>query len=88
MNNFCLISVTLICESVTVSYAIYANAGGEYKYMPTERVSWALDKPVYKEIQKDRYIFWTDGQGFGTQWVIGSYAMLSTGAYHHKSKSS
>ena len=76
----------MTCESVKVSNAIYANAGGEYQYMPQERVSWAIDKPVYKETQKDRYIFWTDGQGFGTQWVIGSYAMLSTGSYLHKSK--
>ena len=85
-DNLRLIPVSLTCETVKVSNTANADADGEYQYMPQERVSWELDKPVYKELQKDRYIFWTDGQGFGTQWVIGSYSMLSTGSYLQKSK--
>ena len=76
----------MTCETVKVSNTANADADGEYQYMPQERVSWELDKPVYKELQKDRYIFWTEGQGYGTQWVIGSYSMLSTGSYLQKSK--
>ena len=76
----------MVCESVSVSNAAYADCDGEYGYMPDERVSWALDKPVYKENTKDRYIFWTDGRGFGTQWVIGAGSHLTSGTYFQKSK--
>ena len=81
-----MILVSLECETISVSNSLRDYTNGEYQYLPDTRVSWALDKPIYKELQKDRYIFWTDGQGFGTQWVIGSYSMLSTGSYLHKSK--
>lgn len=86
LNQYELNLVSLTCEYVSVSNAAYATCDGEYQYMPQERVSWALDKPVYKELQNNRYILWTEGKGFGSQWVIGSDAMLTSGSYFHKSK--
>ena len=85
-NLYDLNLVPLTCEYVSVSNASYASCDGEYQYMPQERVSWALDKPVYKGLQNDRYIFWTEDKGYGSQWVIGSYEMLTTGSWFHTSK--
>ena len=53
--------------------------------MYDEKVSWAPNKPVYKELKKERYIFWTEGQGFGTQWVIGPTSGLTSGSYYLRS---
>ena len=77
--------VSEICKSIIVSNAAYANCDGEYQYIPDEKVSWAPNKPVYKELVKDRYMFWTDGKGFGSQWVIGGTAELTSGSYYQSS---
>jgi hypothetical protein len=44
-----------------------------YYTLVSERVNWATDRPVYKEISKDYYIFWNSG---GLGWSIGSTSSL------------
>ena len=75
------------CETVSVSNSLRDYTNGEYQYLPDTRVSWALDKPVYKHLERNRYIFWTEGKGYGTQWVIEDNNKWTTGSYSHKSKS-
>ena len=67
-----------------VSGASYANCDGQYEYTKDQVVSWAPDKPVYKHVTKNRYVFysnWKDGN-----WVIGTSRELTTGSYFHQSK--
>ena len=80
------------CLGLEVRNADYADCNGQYEYLPAIRVPWAPDKPVYKRVHTAgrghvRYIFLTQGKGFGTKWVIGGTTELKTsGSYFHISK--
>ena len=39
---------------LTVSEAEFANCNGEYR-VTEDRVAWAKDRPVYANLEKDRY---------------------------------
>ena len=73
--------IQVICPTLNVMGAAYANCNGNYK-VTGESVSWSPDRLVYKHINKDRYIYWNVGIG----WSIGKKASLKTGKYFHKSK--
>ena len=64
--------------------ATYANCDGRYKYTD-DQVDWAPERPVFKHVTKDRYIFWNAG---GLGWSIGKRAYLSSGSHWHRSKNS
>ena len=72
----------VICPTLNVLGATYANCDGRYK-VTGERVDWSPDRPVYKHVNKDRYIFWNAG---GLGWSIGKKAYLKTGSHWHRSK--
>ncbi len=44
----------VICESVNVLGATYANCDGRYEFLPGTTVEWAPDRPVFKHVGKDR----------------------------------
>ena len=46
-------------------------------------MEWAPDRPVYRHVTRDRYIFWNAG---GLGWSIGKRAYLATGSHWHRSK--
>ena len=71
---------------LSVTNANYADCNGLYQHQNNIVVDWAPFKPVYKHLTKNRYIFWRDAPGFGTEWVIGSQTELSTGSSYHQSK--
>ena len=77
---------------LTVTNADYADCNGRYELVPALRAPWAPDKPVYKRLHTEgdghvRYIFWTEGKGFGTKWVLGGPTELTkTGSLYHESK--
>ena len=45
-------------------------------------VLWAVERPVYKHVDRDRYIFWNKG---GLGWSIGKKAYLTSGSHWHRS---
>ena len=72
----------MICSSLNVLGATYANCDGRYK-VTGESVEWAPDRPVYRHISKDRFIFW-NAHGLG--WSIGKEEYLKSGSHWHRSK--
>ena len=72
----------VVCQSLNVLGATYANCDGKYT-ITNERVDWATERPVYKHVNKDRYIFW-NAHGLG--WSIGKKDYLTTGSHWHRSK--
>ena len=72
----------VICDTLNVLGATYANCDGRYKYTD-EQVDWAPERPVFKHVTKDRYIFW-NAHGLG--WLIGKRAYLTSGSHFHESK--
>lgn len=72
----------VICDTLNVQGATYANCDGRYKVV-ADRVAWAPDRPVYKHVSKDRYIFWNAG---GLGWSIGKQEYLASGSHWHRSK--
>ena len=72
----------VVCQALNVLGATYANCDGQY-VVTSERVDWAPDRPVYKHVTKDRYIFW-NAHGLG--WSIGKREYLQTGSHWHRSK--
>ena len=62
--------------------ATYANCDGRYK-VTTDSVEWAPQRPVYKHVSKDRYIFW-NAHGLG--WSIGKQEYLTSGSHWHRSR--
>ena len=50
--------------------------------MTTDSVEWASQRPVYKHVSKDRYIFW-NAHGLG--WSIGKQEYLTSGSHWHRS---
>ena len=50
-----------------------AHCDGHYALV-SEKVDWAMDRPVYKHVNKDRYIFWKPIDG----WSIGSIGFSET----------
>ncbi|TRY75710.1 hypothetical protein TCAL_01259 [Tigriopus californicus] len=71
----------VICPTVNVLGATYARCDGEYR-ISSESVEWAPDRPVFKHVGKDRYIFWNAG---GLGWSIGKRDYLTTGSHWHRS---
>ena len=63
----------VICDTLNVLGATYANCDGRYKYTD-DQVDWAPERPVFKHVTKDRYIFWNAG---GLGWSIGKRSYLS-----------
>ena len=57
----------LKCETLKFSGDTFAKSDGQYEVID-KKVSWALERPVYKHVNKDRYIFW-HANGYG--WCIG-----------------
>ena len=82
-NKMLLSGPNVICETINVLGATYANCDGRYKYTE-DQVDWAPERPVYKHVTKDRYIFWNAG---GLGWSIGKKAYLTSGSHWHRSKS-
>ena len=74
----------LLCPSLTVQKAEYANCNGDYEES-TVRVSWAPERPVFRHRDRDRFIFWNTG---GLGWSIGKQEYLVDGRHWHKSKDS
>ena len=72
----------VICDTLNVLGATYANCDGRYKYTD-DQVDWAPERPVFKHVTKDRYVFWNAG---GLGWSIGKRAYLSSGSHWHRSK--
>ena len=72
----------MICSSLNVLGATYANCDGRYK-VTGESVEWAPERPVYRHISKDRFIFW-NAHGLG--WSIGKEEYLKSGSHWHRSK--
>ena len=51
--------------------ATYAKCDGTYRYIDA-KVNWAPERPVYKHVTKDRYIFYGWVKSLGTYgWMIG-----------------
>ena len=73
----------MICDTLNVLGATYANCDGKYK-VTADTVEWAPERPVYKHITKNRYIFW-NAHGLG--WSIGKAEYLNSGSHWHRSKS-
>jgi len=69
------------CPLVDVSNASFADCEGKYLLADTS-VSWAEHRPVYKHLEKDRFIFWNAG---GLGWCIGKAAYLTSGSHWHRS---
>ena len=57
----------IICKSVFVSGATYADCNGQYNYVGIP-ASFDPEKPVYKHEMKNRYIFYNV-----CGWSIGKY---------------
>lgn len=72
----------VICDTLNVLGATYANCDGRYK-VTADIVDWAPQRPVYKHVSKDRYIFW-NAHGLG--WSIGKEEYLKSGSHWHRSK--
>ena len=70
-----------ICPFLNVLGADWADCDGQYK-LTGEKVPWSPDRPVYRHINKERYIFWNTGIG----WSIGGKPGLKTGSFYHASK--
>ena len=73
----------VICDTLNVLGATYANCDGRYK-VTTDVVEWAPERPVYRHVKKNRYIFW-NAHGLG--WSIGKAEYLTSGSHWHRSKS-
>jgi hypothetical protein len=73
----------VLCPTLDVLGATYANCDGQYKLVPDEFVEWAPARPVFKHTAKDRYIFWNAG---GLGWSIGKRDYLTTGSHWHRSE--
>ena len=73
----------MICDTLNVLGATYANCDGRYK-VTNEQVEWAPERPVYRHASKDRVIFW-NAHGLG--WSIGKAEYLISGSHWHRSKS-
>ena len=67
------------CSRVVVSQADYADCDGEYELSPYV-VLWAVTRPVWRHVSKDRFIFWNKG---GLGWSIGKKAYLTSGSHWH-----
>ena len=72
----------MTCPSLNVLGATYAKCDGEYR-VTAASVEWAPERPVYKHVSKDRYIFWNAG---GLGWSIGKKEYLATGSHWHRSE--
>ncbi len=82
----------MTCPILSVSNADYKYINGNYtkvnynngNYMKVNKtVSWAPEKPVYKHVEKDRYIFWVE-HGYG--WSIGNKKRLHEGRFYRAGK--
>ena len=62
--------------------ADFADCNGDYLFTEDLRVSWAPDRPVYINTDKDRVIFWNTG---GLGWSIGKSDYLESGNHWHRS---
>ena len=49
------ISSSVTCPSISVTSADYAECNGAYS-VTDYVVLWAVDRPVYKHVAKDRYV--------------------------------
>ena len=89
----------MTCPSISVTSADYAECNGAYS-VTDYVVLWAVHRPVYKHVAKDRYaggVLWMEmviriilryifwnKGGFG--WSIGKKAYLMSGSHWHRSK--
>ena len=62
----------VICESVVVGGASTC-CDGTYT-ITDDHGAWVMEKPVYKHVSKEMYIFWKKEQGwrFGRSWEDGN----------------
>ena len=72
----------VICATLNVLGATYANCDGRYQ-VTGESVEWAPERPVYRHVSKDRFVFW-NAHGLG--WSIGKEEYLTSGSHWHRSK--
>ena len=84
--DICLSKIKLGLTSIELlPNDAYAGCGGKYIIVPDEHVSWAPQRPVYKHISRDRYIFYNIGNRFDEGWRCGDKEDLSTGSYYVES---
>ena len=70
------------CPRLTVTNAD-ANGGGNGVYVETTlRVVWAPTKPVYRNTDMDRFLFFLIYEG----WSIGTLEMVNSAVYLHAGK--
>ena len=72
---------SVICANIAVYNADYADCNGEYQ-LTHYVVLWAVERPVYRHKNRDRFIFWNKG---GLGWSIGKKAYLTSGSHWHRS---
>ena len=53
------ISSSVTCPSISVTSADYAECNGAYS-VTDYVVLWAVHRPVYKHVAKDRYVLWME----------------------------
>ena len=49
----------MTCPSISVTSADYAECNGAYS-VTDYVVLWAVHRPVYKHVAKDRYVLWME----------------------------
>ena len=72
---------SVICPIISIYNADYAECNGEYR-LTDFVVLWAVERPVYRHVDRDRFIFWNKG---GLGWSIGKKAYLTSGSHWHRS---
>ena len=75
-----VVSNTVVsCPRLEIRRAEYADCDGEYQ-LSHYVVLWAVTRPVWRHVRKDRFIFWNKG---GLGWSIGKKAYLTSGSHWH-----
>ena len=72
---------SVICPLISVYNADYADCNGQYR-LSDYVVLWSVERPVYRHVDRDRFIFWNKG---GLGWSIGKKAYLTSGSHWHRS---
>ena len=73
------VAANVICKTVNLIGTNNANTNGYYQ-LTDDHVAWAPERPVYKHVSKNRYMFYNIGVG----WSIGS--AFETGGFFYTSK--
>ena len=69
-----------LCKEIEVLNANYASCSGIYLATNEFKVAWAKDKPVYRHVKMDRFIFYNIEPYY---WCIGKQSHLRTKQFYY-----